>query len=118
MKNHHEYDIENNEIISNSGRGYADIRDCIHLSRIMNKTEIRPRILERSFPASIHEDILQAVGLDFDKISSRAKIRDPHFRERILRAYQYQCAVCGFNVRVGDSLVALEAAHIKCSGLA
>jgi len=43
----------------------------------------------------------------------KATTRDPGFRERILRAYQYQCAICGFNVRVGDSLVGLEAAHIK-----
>ncbi len=75
--------------------------------------DIATRILENNFPPSIHEDILQAVGLDIENISSKARLRDPNFRERILRAYQYQCAVCGFNVRVGDSLVALEAAHIK-----
>lgn len=39
--------------------------------------------------------------------------RDPGFRERILRAYEYSCAVCGFNVRQGDVLVGVEAAHIK-----
>ena len=75
--------------------------------------DIATRILENNFPTSIHEDILQAVGLDIENISSKAKLRDPNFRERILRAYHYQCAICGFNVRVGDSLVALEAAHIK-----
>jgi putative restriction endonuclease len=31
----------------------------------------------------------------------------------VLTAYQFQCAGCGFNVRVGDLLVFLEAAHIK-----
>jgi len=75
--------------------------------------DIAARILESSFPASIHEDILQAVGLDMENMASTARIRDPRFRDRILTAYEYQCAVCGFNVRVGDSLVALEAAHIK-----
>lgn len=75
--------------------------------------EIAARILETSFPASIHEDILQAVGLDMENMASMAKIRDPRFRDRILTAYEYQCAVCGFNVRVGGSLVGLEAAHIK-----
>jgi len=39
--------------------------------------------------------------------------RDPQFRERVLRAYEYRCAVCGFNVRLGNTLVAVEAAHIK-----
>ncbi len=71
------------------------------------------RILNAHFPASIHEDILQAVGIDLEDVAAKAKIRDPHFRDRVLRAYEYRCAVCGFDVRVGDSLVGLEAAHIK-----
>jgi putative restriction endonuclease len=33
--------------------------------------------------------------------------------ERVLRAYEYSCAVCGFDVRLGTMSVALEAAHIK-----
>ena len=76
-------------------------------------TEVVTDILNASFPASIHGDILQAVGIDLEKTAARAQVRDPYFRDRVLRAYEYQCAVCGFNVRVGDSLVALEAAHIK-----
>src|SRR5690606_11094939 len=38
--------------------------------------------------------------------------RDPLFREIILKAYEYQCAVCGFSVRLRHQLLALEAAHI------
>ena len=30
-----------------------------------------------------------------------------------MRAYEYQCAICGFNIRLGETSVALEAAHIK-----
>jgi len=70
-------------------------------------------VLNANFPASIHEDILQAVGIDLEGTAARARARDPYFRDRVLKAYEYQCAVCGFNVRIGDSLVALEAAHIK-----
>lgn len=77
-------------------------------------SEIAANILEQHFPASIHEDVLQAVGLDITiGEGSDLKTRDPHFRERVLRAYEYKCAVCGFNVRVGNTLVGLEAAHIK-----
>jgi putative restriction endonuclease len=43
----------------------------------------------------------------------KIKKRDPKFREKILRAYGYSCAVCGFNVRLGHTLVGVEAAHIK-----
>ena len=74
---------------------------------------IASSILEKNFPSSIHEDILQAIGLDFETDIGMKKRRDPHFRDRILNAYENQCAVCGFNVRVGNALVALEAAHIK-----
>lgn len=31
----------------------------------------------------------------------------------VLSAYEYRCAVCGFNVRIGHVPIALEAAHIK-----
>lgn len=73
--------------------------------------EIAEIILHNHFPDTIHEDILNAVGLDFDKKIN--KFRDPKFREKILSAYEYSCAVCGFNVRLGNKLIAVEAAHIK-----
>ncbi len=79
--------------------------------------EIAEMILESHFPESIHEDIMDAVGLDLSKnlIYDVKKVsrRDPLFRERILKAYGYSCAVCGFNVRLSHKLVAVEAAHIK-----
>lgn len=89
-------------------------------------------ILDGEFPHTVHADILEAVGLDLDALTTagaatRAK-RDPAFRERVLRAYERRCAVCGFDLRLGTQDVALEAAHIKwhqaggpdveCNGLA
>lgn len=70
-------------------------------------------ILNLHFPDTIHEDILEAVGLDFSVSGFQRKKRDPQFRDKILRAYGYSCAVCGFNVRLGHTLVGIEAAHIK-----
>jgi len=75
--------------------------------------QIAQDLLEANFPSTIHEDILQAVGLDLDMETATTTKRSPLFRENVLRAYEYCCAVCGFNVRVGNALVALEAAHIK-----
>jgi len=75
--------------------------------------EIATEILEANFPSSIHDDILQAVGLDLEPKTTEKRKRGPHFRDRIIQAYEFQCAVCGFNVRVGHAFVALEAAHIK-----
>lgn len=77
------------------------IRECAQL------------ILDENFPDSYHQDILDMVGLDLDMTLSKTKPRDVEFRERILRAYEYRCAVCGFNVRLGHALVAVEAAHIQ-----
>ncbi len=75
--------------------------------------ELAQLLLSENFPDSVHEDILQAVSLDGNYENVKRKKRDPVFREKILKAYEYQCAVCGFNVRLGNSLIALEAAHIK-----
>lgn len=73
--------------------------------------EVSQVILDKHFPETMHEDLLDAVGLDFT-LYTRKK-RDPKFRERILRAYGYSCAICGFNVRLAHTLVGIEAAHIK-----
>ncbi len=72
------------------------------------------RLLESHFPASLHQDILDAVGLElrsFETVHRRR--RDPEFRGRILRAYEQACAVCGFDVRLGNQTLGLEAAHIQ-----
>ena len=71
-------------------------------------------LLERNFPESLHADICNAVGLPrsrFD-ISTRLK-RDPRFRLQVLTAYRYRCAICDFDMRLGQQSVGLEAAHIK-----
>lgn len=75
--------------------------------------ELAREILEENFPRTIHEDILASVGLELDGSGSASRPRDPKFRDRVLRAYEYRCGVCGFDVRIQDTLVALEAAHIK-----
>lgn len=75
--------------------------------------EIAGRVLAAHFPESLHADILAAVGLDTSCSISRRLRRDPTFRERILTAYEYRCAVCGFDVRLGSQTIALDAAHVK-----
>lgn len=76
--------------------------------------EIATLILDGHFPDSLHSDILSAVGLDTDRRTiAKRRPRDPQFRDRILTAYEYHCAVCGFDVRLGSQSIALEAAHIK-----
>ena len=97
-------------IDNNSMGGFSqEVYDKLMKDRKLIR-ELANIILEQNFPESIHKDILDLVGLDIDLTT---KPRDSEFRERILRAYEYSCAVCGFNVRLGHTLVAVEAAHIK-----
>ncbi|MDW7730389.1 MAG: HNH endonuclease [Bacillota bacterium] len=78
-------------------------------------------VLRKNFPDTIHQDILDQVGLNLeiseaivqaDEAGNKLS-RSTDFRNRVLGAYEYRCAVCGFNVRLGSVLVAIEAAHIK-----
>ena len=71
--------------------------------------EIAVNILEKNFPTSIHEDILTAVGLDIGLKNIRIK-RDPSFQYRVFVAYEYKCAICGFDVRLNNVSIGLEAA--------
>jgi putative restriction endonuclease len=73
---------------------------------------IASRILEQHFPESLHTDILNAVGLTLETTVTRRR-RDPTFRQRVPSAYEYRCAVCGFDVRLGTVSIALDAAHIR-----
>jgi putative restriction endonuclease len=75
--------------------------------------DLAVRLLEGHFPESIHPDILAAVGLSPGVEKLQAKKRDPKFRQRVLTAYEYRCAVCGFDVRLGSISIALDAAHIR-----
>jgi putative restriction endonuclease len=76
-------------------------------------------LLESHFPKTIHQDIVDTVGLNIDinyqdQFEQQTKRkRDPAFRGKILEAYNYRCAICGFDVRIGNTSIALEAAHIK-----
>jgi len=73
---------------------------------------IAVQILERHFPESLHQDILNAVGLTLESAPLKRK-RDPSFRQRVLKAYEFRCAVCGFDVRLGSVSIALDAAHVR-----
>jgi len=75
--------------------------------------EIAADLLEQNFPESIHEDIVDAVGLNLQVETMTRATRDPQFRVRVLTVYGYTCAVCGFDVRLGETTLGIEAAHIK-----
>jgi putative restriction endonuclease len=75
------------------------------------------RIVEAHFPETIRGDVLDAVGLTpvqcWEVPKDPLRRRDPAFRAKVLLAYQYRCAVCGHDLRMGQQSIGLEAAHIK-----
>ena len=107
-------DVKKSELIRYNAFGgftepvYQEIkRDPALFKKIVQK------LLDDNFPASIHEDILQAVGIDLDADAVVVQRRNPEFRSRVLRAYEYRCAICGFDIRIDHTPIGLEAAHIK-----
>ena len=75
--------------------------------------EVIHKLLEKHFPPSIHEDILQAANIELPLQAFATRTRTSNFRRNVLRTYEYKCAICGFDVKLGTSPIALEASHIK-----
>ena len=75
--------------------------------------EIVRSLLNSHFPASLHEDILQAVDIELPLQAFDTRTRSSNFRQSVLRAYEYRCAVCSFDVKLGNAPAALEACHIR-----
>ena len=94
------------------------------------------QILREHFPESLHREILDAVRILEDGIRreaedasvapevrerdheptyylTRVRWRDPVFRRKVLEAYEERCSVCDFDIRLGDQLLGMEAAHIQ-----
>lgn len=88
---------------------------------------VASRILDTHFPVTLHGDIVATLALNLDGAgelrygaatgvdytTAERRRRDPGFRERVLRAYEYRCCVCGFGLRIGHTPAGLEAAHIQ-----
>lgn len=79
-------------------------------------------LLEDNWPPSLHDEIAASVGLDLDaaevalvrdRFAEDRRRRDPQFRERVLIAYEYRCAMCGYDGLMDRAAVGLEAAHVR-----
>lgn len=76
-------------------------------------------LLDLHFPPSLHAELCESVGLEPEPAEpGRLRVvvrrrRDPGMRERVLTAYEYRCAFCGYDGRIGALPVGLEAAHVR-----
>lgn len=88
--------------------------------------DIAYSLVEAHFPESLHNDVLRAVGIDSGFLNTtdepegeldfqhiRRRSRNPAFSKAVLDAYDDQCAVCEFSIRLRGATVALDAAHIR-----
>lgn len=78
--------------------------------------ELSEVLLHEFWPETLHASIRSAVGLSVDPpevTTAAGHKRDPRFRDEVLRAYERKCAVCGYDGRLSDVLIGLDAAHIR-----
>lgn len=86
--------------------------------------EVARRLLEANFPESYFGPICRAVGFDLVPAAPTVPAAAPpirprsgEFREAVLLAYNYACAMCGFDGRLGRDPVGLQAAHVHWHAL-
>ena len=88
------------------------IQDALQDKHIL-AFQLATSLVDTHFPPSMRDEILRAVGINHEYEYSRRRRRDPSFSPKVLTAYDFQCAVCNFAVRINGEPVALEAAHIR-----
>jgi putative restriction endonuclease len=79
-------------------------------------------LLDLHFTPGLGAMICDQAGLDLAVLElaastgvapTRKSLRRSGFAEEVLRAYAYQCAMCGFDGALGRNPVGLEAAHVR-----
>lgn len=86
------------------------------------KAQLVDTLLEQYFPSTAHDELLAAIGLDREALDKSIaeelqqtvrRRRDPQFRNKVLNAYEHQCAASGFRAALGSSYFGCEAAHVQ-----
>ena len=72
-------------------------------------------ILEKHFPHTLHGRIRAACNLPAvrEQYLARVSKRGRAFRTEVLRAYDSCCAACGYDLRLNEAAIGIDAAHIK-----
>jgi putative restriction endonuclease len=97
----------------------AEFASAVERDRRLFAAVVRA-ILDANFPDTLHQDILDAVGIALapDELATTegratTRRRDPRFRELVLLAYEYRCAACGYDGQLGREAVGIDAAHVR-----
>jgi putative restriction endonuclease len=95
-----------------AGELTPDIRNALLADTALLEQAVQ-LILDDNFPPTLHDDIRAACGIQETDVLVRRAKRDPRFREQVIVAYEYRCAVCAFDLRIGNAPAAIEAAHVR-----
>ncbi|PCG81303.1 restriction endonuclease [Streptomyces sp. WZ.A104] len=100
-----------------AGRLAPELRAALRREPSLGRRMARV-LLDLNFPPSLHGELCEAVGLELEEaeagqLSAARRQRDRRMREMVLTAYEYQCAFCGYDGRIGAVPVGLEAAHVR-----
>jgi len=87
-------------------------------------------ILQQHFLPTTYQSVLDQCGLDIpapfelespnqikDSTNAQQRYRAASFRHDVLKAYDYRCAVSGFQITLGGTPIGCEAAHIQTHAL-
>ncbi|MDP7197665.1 MAG: HNH endonuclease, partial [SAR202 cluster bacterium] len=127
LQNDSIWEILNCEKVSISSSGDVSAGDLIRFSaaggfkqkyydELINSSDSRNEIinylLNTNFPDSYHQAILDRLALSTD-FTFKKDSRDPKFRDKILKAYEYKCCICEMQITLNQKDTILDAAHIK-----
>ena len=79
-------------------------------------------LLDNHFSKDDHQAIVKAVTLreigdlqllPFESGREETKYKEPQFRQQVIRAYEFRCTICDYDIRIDNQLLGLEAAHIQ-----
>ncbi|MFI1835123.1 phosphorothioated DNA-binding restriction endonuclease [Streptomyces olivaceoviridis] len=124
------WEVRTNRGPGSPGSGVRDLRETGATGRLAPELRAALRrepdllgrvarlLLDLHFPPSLHGELCEAVGLDLEpteaeQLSAVRRQRDRRMRELVLTAYEYRCAFCGYDGRIGAVPVGLEAAHVR-----
>ncbi|MFD7553032.1 MULTISPECIES: phosphorothioated DNA-binding restriction endonuclease [unclassified Streptomyces] len=100
-----------------SGRLVPELRVALRREPSLLGRMVRV-LLDLHFPPSLHGELCESIGLEPEpeeagRLVPARRRRDRRMRELVLTAYEYQCAFCGYDGRIGSVPVGLEAAHVR-----
>jgi putative restriction endonuclease len=103
------------EVLGSIGKFPNDFFNFLITSK--NGLSVLFKILNQYWPEAYHQDILNDLGI-FETISDlnfvqKKSERSRKFVEEVLDAYERKCAICSQSIRIAETLIGIDACHIK-----